>query len=131
MKIPSLVILWLAAGVLLSACAAAPMPQSAAPPIPAAGGTVTRTTADQLEQMLAGPKDFALVNVHVPYEGEIAKTDLAISYDQIDAHLNQLPGKDAKIVVYCRSGRMSDIAARRLIELGYMHVYDLTGGMVA
>ncbi len=27
--------------------------------------------------------------------------------------------------------RMSDIAARQLVELGYTHVYDLTGGMVA
>jgi rhodanese-related sulfurtransferase len=81
--------------------------------------------------MLAGPKDFTLVNVHIPFEGDLPKTDLAIPYDQIAAHLGQLPGRDAKIVVYCRSGRMSDIAARRLVELGYTRVYDLAGGMLA
>jgi rhodanese-related sulfurtransferase len=52
-------------------------------------------------------------------------------YDQIDAHRGQLPGKDAKIVLYCRSGRMSDIAARRLVELGYARVYHPAGGMLA
>ena len=132
MKIPIFVVLLFAAGVILSACAAAlPTPQSAGPSTAAASAAITRVNPDQLAQMLAGPKDFTLVNVHVPYEGEVAKTDLAIPYDQMDAHLKQLPGKDAKIVLYCRSGRMSDIAARRLVELGYTHVYDLTGGMVA
>ena len=132
MKMPIFVVLLFAASLILGACAAAPTtPQSAVAPTTAASAAITPVNPDQLAQMLAGPKDFTLVNVHVPYEGELAKTDLALPYDQIDAHLNQLPGKDAKIVLYCRSGRMSDIAARRLIELGYTHVYDLTGGMVA
>jgi rhodanese-related sulfurtransferase len=123
--------LLLAMAALVSACAAAPTPQPASVSPTTASGTVTPLKAEQLDQMLAGSKDFTLVNVHTPYEGDLPKTDLAIPYDQIDAHLGQLPAKDAKIVLYCRSGRMSDIAARRLVELGYAHVYDLTGGMVA
>jgi len=132
MKRPIFAVLLFAAGVILSACAAAPTTTpSAGAPTEAASAAITRVNPDQLAQMLVGPKDFTLVNVHVPYEGEIAQTDLQIPYDQVDAHLTQLPGKDAKIVLYCRSGRMSDIAARRLVELGYTRLYDLAGGMVA
>jgi rhodanese-related sulfurtransferase len=131
MKRLLLVGLLLAGAALVSACVAVVTQPPASATGAAGGGTITRITVEQLDRMLAGPKDFTLVNVHTPYEGELPKTDLAISYDQIATNLGQLPGKDAKIVLYCRSGRMSDIAARRLVELGYTGVYDLAGGMIA
>ena len=78
-------------------------------------------------------KDFVFVNVHIPFEGDIAGTDLSIPYDKITQpdNLSLLPAdKGAKIVLYCRSGRMSAIAAQALAEQGYTNVWDVPGGMV-
>src|SRR3990167_10448621 len=79
----------------------------------------TDITSDQLREMLKN-KDFYFMNVHTPYEGEIEKTDAFIPYNEIDKNLDKLPkDKNAKIVLYCRSGRMSKIAAQSLVDLGY------------
>ncbi|MBI3954932.1 rhodanese-like domain-containing protein [Candidatus Gottesmanbacteria bacterium] len=89
----------------------------------------TDITSDQLREMLKN-KDFYFVNVHTPYEGEIEKTDVFIPYNEIDKNLDKLPkDKNAKIVLYCRSGRMSAEASQRLTELGYTNVYNQILGM--
>ena len=75
--------------------------------------------------------DLILVNVHIPYSGEIEQTDLFIPYDEIVDNLDQLPEKDDQIVLYCRSGSMSTTAAKELAELGYTHVLELDGGFNA
>ena len=94
-------------------------------------GSYTDVTVAELQTMLAN-KDFTFVNVHIPFEGNIAKTDVSIPYDQIDQNLDKLPSdKNAKIVLYCRSGRMSAIAAKTLVGLGYTNVWNLSRGMVA
>jgi phage shock protein E len=38
-----------------------------------------------------------------------------------------LPDRNARILVYCRSGRRSGLAAHALVDLGYTEVYDFGG----
>jgi rhodanese-related sulfurtransferase len=95
------------------------------------GGHWTNITPDRLASMLE-KKDFTLLNVKTPYIGEIAGTDLYIPYDQVAARSTELPtDKSAKIVVYCRSGNESAIAAQTLVDLGYTNIDNLDGGMNA
>jgi rhodanese-related sulfurtransferase len=90
----------------------------------------TVVDAQGLAMMLV-KKDFLFVNVHIPYEGEIEKTDLFIPYDEVEQNLDKLPAyKNVKIVLYCRTDRMSNIAARTLVALGFRNVWVLEGGMV-
>lgn len=96
----------------------------------AQGMEAGKITSPELAAQL-GKKDFFLVNVHIPYEGEIEQTDTFIAYDTIAANLDKLPrDRNAKIIVYCRSGRMSALAASDLVNLGFTQVADLMGGMI-
>lgn len=88
-------------------------------------------SVDQLEKLM-DQKDFTLINVHIPYQGEIDNTDLLIPFNAINRYKNLLPkNKDAKIVVYCMGDQMGYIAAEQLIKMGYNRVFNLQGGMLA
>ena len=100
-------------------------------PVEVEGGSYTNVNPAQLAEMLE-EEDFVFVNTHIPYEGEIAHTDAFIAYGQVEQSIDQLPADPgAMIVLYCRSGRMSAIAAETLVRLGYRNVWNLEGGMVA
>lgn len=93
-------------------------------------GSYRNITSPELAEMLQS-KDFVLVNTHVPYEGEIEGTDLFLDYQRAAELMSELPqDKQAKIVVYCRSDRMSTIAAEVWADAGYTNLYQLTGGFV-
>lgn len=127
------------AAVVLAACGG----QTAVPAAPAeiniaehtntvtvpGGGTYTDVTPDGLAAMLED-KDFPLINVHIPYAGEIERTDEFIPFNEIAANVDKLPAdKDAQIVIYCRSGGMSAQSAQDLVKMGYTNVWNLDGGM--
>lgn len=77
-------------------------------------------------------KDFVLIDVHIPLQEHLKGTDLVIAYNDIESKLEELPkDKNTKIVLYCKGGSMSQIAAKKLIELGYTELYDLIGGKEA
>jgi rhodanese-related sulfurtransferase len=132
--------MWVLIGLLasLTLLAAACGPGSSAPEeTGATAGELSRDadgyadiTAEQLAGILENT-DLTLVNVHIPYEGEIPQTDLFIPFDEIADHVGQLPDKDALIVLYCRSGSMSTSAAQELVALGYTHVLEVDGGFNA
>lgn len=87
-------------------------------------------TTDELNEQLKN-KDFALIDVHIPEQEHIKGTNAFIPYDEIENQLEKLPSeKDAKIVLYCRTGRMSEIAAEKLAEKGYTNVHNVAGGKV-
>ncbi|MBZ0305564.1 MAG: hypothetical protein K8I82_05805 [Anaerolineae bacterium] len=95
-------------------------------------GTYQTLTIDEFASTLENQSDqYTVINVHIPYEGEIEGTDAQVAYNDLSALMAALPDKNAPIILYCRSGRMSQIASEALIEQGYTHVWDVTGGMIA
>ena len=96
------------------------------------GGAYWNISVAELQVMRASDTEPRLVNVHVPFQGDIAGTDFSIPFNEIADHLDELPtDKDAPVALYCRSGPMSVRAATTLAGLGYTRVYSLVGGFNA
>ena len=122
-----------------AACGSAATDEDATQAAPAAlgqrveteGGSYVNVTPQELQSMLSDD-DFLVVNVYAGDMGKIEDTDLFIPYDQIAGRQGELPSqRDSEIVLYCRSGRSSAIAATTLVGLGYTDVWNLDGGMIA
>ena len=97
--------------------------------------TVQQLNAGLSKAMTQSTKGFFLIDVRSPQEhltGMIPGTDLNIEFSEIKSRHREIGAKpDDHIVVYCQSGRRSDIAAETLADLGYRHVYNVDGSMDA
>ena len=60
-------------------------------------------------------------------EGHIPGAILIPEYEIADRAEKELPDKDKLILVYCRSGRRSKIAAEELVKLGYTNIKEFGG----
>ena len=60
-------------------------------------------------------------------EGHIPGAILIPEYEIAERAESELPDKNQLILVYCRSGRRSKIAAEELVKLGYTNVKEFGG----
>lgn len=66
------------------------------------------------------------VRSEMEYKQEHLANAINIDVSAIANHIEEeVPDKDTKIIVYCRSGNRSATAAQTLIDMGYKNVYDL------
>ena len=140
MRSPWALVAVLAAGVVAAGCGSAGSNQvGPSQPVASASRAAQQIAVGTASYARLAPQPFSallrsdatVINVHVPYEGEISGTDLFIPFDQIAGRTADLPAKDEPIVLYCMSGRMSATAAETLVGLGYTNVTELGGGMEA
>jgi phage shock protein E len=97
--------------------------------------TVQQLRAGLTKVSSMSQKGFILIDVRSAEEhasGFIPGTDLNIEFKEIQARHREIGAQlDDHVVVYCQSGRRSNIAAETLADLGYRHVYNVTGSMNA
>lgn len=91
-------------------------------------------TVDELKRLLEerknGKEKFILIDVRTEEEhkeGHIPGTDLNIPHDKIEDINNIVRDKQTKLILYCRSGRRSEIAKETLKKLGYKNVINAGG----
>ena len=87
-------------------------------------------TAEEARKLMDSEKDRIILDVrsreeydlgHIP--GAILIPDTEIEAKAADL----LPDKDQLILVYCRSGRRSKLAAQSLADLGYTNIREFGG----
>ena len=94
------------------------------------GGKSGLVSYEELQAKIAKKDNRVPLDVRTPEEfaeGHIAGAVL-LPYDQVEQKAtSMLPEKEKPIIVYCRSGRRSAIAADALRGLGYKDVKDFGG----
>ena len=86
------------------------------------------TAQEAKARMDAGRAAVLDVRTKEEYDEKHIPCALLIPYDMIEKGAPRLlPDKDEEILIYCRSGRRSAIAAKNLPEMGYTRVFDFGG----
>lgn len=94
----------------------------------------TDVTAQDFSQGFAEAKNcYVLVDVRTEeeyLEGHIPGA-VHIPFDEMDQRYKELEHQqDENILLICRSGRRSVVAAHTLAEKGFPHLFNLKGGML-
>jgi len=87
-------------------------------------------SAEEAYQIMQDTDEYILLDVRTQEEFEEKRIEgaILIPYDEIgDRAETELPNKDAVILIYCRSGNRSKIAAAELCEMGYTNIYEFGG----
>ena len=87
-------------------------------------------TAEEAKQIMDSEEGYMILDVRTQEEydeGHILGA-IVISHEEIEEKAEDvLTDKDQLILVYCRSGRRSKIAAEALVELGYTNIKEFGG----
>jgi sulfur-carrier protein adenylyltransferase/sulfurtransferase len=94
---------------------------------------IPQITVQELKRKQDAGEDFFLLDVREPHEVPIASLGAQlIPVGSLEARIGEIPvGKDAEIVIHCRSGARSQKAALILKNAGFTNVANLAGGVLA
>lgn len=87
-------------------------------------------TAKEAKKIMDGETDFVILDVREQEEFDEGHIEgaILIPYEQIAEKAEEIiPDKKKQILVYCRSGRRSKIAAASLSKLGYTDIKEFGG----
>lgn len=89
-----------------------------------------KISPEQAKRMMDEQKDIILLDVRTPAEfaqNHIENAILIPDNELEDCAKSRLPSQNATILIYCRSGVRSQLAAYTLLAMGYTDVYDFGG----
>ena len=92
--------------------------------------TYEQITPVEAKKIMDTEQDYIILDVRTEEEfseGHIEGAILIPDYEIAEKAESILTDKDQQILVYCRSGRRSKIAASQLVELGYTNVKEFGG----
>lgn len=87
-------------------------------------------SAQKAKEIMDSSADYIIIDARTDEEfaqGHIQGAVLIPEYEIRSRAEQELPDKEALILVYCRSGRRSKIASEELVTLGYTNVKEFGG----